>query len=605
MYIDTCIIFIIPLIKSMLSGKLEGSVNMKKSFRWLALLLVMAMLLAACGGSGNEAGSTEASGTDAAGTDVGPETTEAAGSEATGGEVTTGGKYLRTNNSSEPGSLDPALAQGTHDSWILQHVFERLMTYDQEGNLVPGMAKEEPVISEDGLTYTFTLKDDIKWSNGEPVTAQDFEFSWKRVADPELAADYAYQLYYIEGMEEFNTGEDLNGDGKVATWDDLGVKALDDKTLEVKLVAPTGFFTELTAFYTYSPVNKANVEANPNWANSPENYVCNGPFKLARWDHNQKIILDKNPEYYNADAVKIDGIDMDVLDDDNTSYQKYDGGEYDLVVKMPPAVTGEKLATGDPELVLGPQVGTYYYNFNHEVPPFNNPKVRQAFALALDREVITRDISKGGEVPAEGIVPFGLLDENGKEYRDSMPNAISFDPAKAKQLLDEGLAEEGMDVSVFSNMTILFNTSEAHRIIAQVAQQMWREHLGVEIGLENVEFQVKLDREKAGDYQISRAGWIGDYADPLTMLDLWYSTSSYNDANYNNPEYDAFIDTARGTGDQKARFDAMRKAEKMMTDDMVVCPVYFYTLPYLVKPNIEGVYKTLLNYPTLTYVEIK
>lgn len=569
---------------------------MKKStMKWLTLMLALVMLLAACGGNGTAA------------TDAPADTSQG---EATTGETTGGdapevtGRYLRSNNPSEPGTLDPALAQGTHESWILQHSFEGLMTYDQDGNVVPGMAAEAPEISEDGLTYTFKIRDDVKWSNGDPITAHDFEFSWKRVADPDLAADYAFQVFYIEGMEELYTGEDVNGDGTVATADDVGVKALDDYTLEVKLVNPTGFFTELTAFYTYFPVSKSVVEANPDWAKTPETYVSNGPFTLERWDHNAKILLKKNTEYYNADKVTIDGIDLDVIDDDNTAYQKYDGGEYDMLVKIPPVVIGEMVDSGNEELELGPQAGTYYYNLNAEISPFNNAKVRKAFSMALDRETITQKISKGGEIPAVGVVPFGFMDENGNDYRDSLDAELNFDPAGAKALLEEGLAEEGATVDIFSDMALLYNTSETHRLIAQAVQEMWRTNLGISIGLENVDFQVKLDREKAGDYQISRAGWIGDYADPMTMLDLWYSTSSFNDANYNNPEYDALIDAIKASPDQAFRFEKMREAESMLMEDMPVVPVYFYTLPYLVKPNVEGVYKTLLNYPTVTYVNI-
>lgn len=575
----------------------------KQRTLWLALALALVMLLAACGPAADDKateGGTPATDGGAA-TETGAPATDGAG---TGGDEAKAG-YIRTNNTSEPGSLDPALAQGTHESWVLQHTFEGLMTYDKDGQVVPGMAEAEPVISEDGLTYTFTIKDGMKWSNGDPVTAHDFEFAWRRVADPDLAADYAHQVFYIVGMEEYFTGQDVNGDGKVATYDELGVKALDDKTLEVKLNEPTGYFTELTAFYTYYPVNKAVVEANPDWAKNPETHISNGPFKMVRWDHSAKIILDKNPEYHDAANIKIEGIDMDIIDDDNTSYQKYDGGEYDIVVKLPPAVIGQMVDEKNPEMVIGKQVGTYYYNLNSQVKPFNNVKVRQAFAMALDRETITSKISKGGEIPAEGVVPFGLHDEKGGEYRDRVGNLIQYNPEEAKKLLDEGLAEEGMDVSVFNDMALLYNTSETHKTIAQAAQEMWRTALGINIGLENVDFQVKLDREKAGDYQISRAGWIGDYADPMTMLELWYSTSSFNDAKYNNPEYDKMIDEVKASNDQAFRMEKMAEAEKLVVGEMPVVPVYFYTQPYLVKPNIEGVFKTLLNYPTLTYAEIK
>ncbi len=230
-----------------------------------------------------------------------------------------GNKILRSNNGSEPGSLDPALAQGTHESWVLENVFEGFMTFDEKGELVKGMAKDYK-ISDDGLIYTFTIRDDAKWSNGEPVKAEDFEFAWKRALDPEMAADYAYQLYYIKGGEAFNSGE--------TTADQVAIKPpLDDKTLEVTLEFPTAYFLELTAFYTYMPVNKAMVESNPNWAKSPETHISNGPFKLVKWEHNAKIIMEKNPEYYNAKKIKLDGIDLDIIEDQNTAWQKYDGGE--------------------------------------------------------------------------------------------------------------------------------------------------------------------------------------------------------------------------------------------------------------------------------------
>lgn len=510
---------------------------------------------------------------------------------------TGGKKILRSNNSSEPGSLDPPLAQGTHESWILENVFEGLMTFDEKGELVPGMA-EDYEISEDGLTYTFTLRDGIKWSNGDPVTAEDFEFSWKRALDPELAADYAHILYYIKGAEAYNTGE--------GSRDDVAVKALDEKTLEVTLESPTAYFLELTAFYTYFPVNKKVVESNPDWAKKPETHVSNGPFKLVKWEHNAKIAMEKNDLYYNADKIKLDGIELDIIEDQNTAWQKYEGGEYDILVDIPTSVVAQLQAENDPQLHIGPQVGTYYYNVNPDVKPFNNVKVRKALSMALDRETIVKDITQGGQIAAEGVVPYGLKDENGKEFRDGVGKLIEYNPEKAKELLEEGLAEEGMTIEDFnnSNFVLLYNTSESHKKIAQAVQEMWRTALGIEIGLENVEFQVKLDREKAGDYDISRGGWIGDFMDPMTILELWWSKSAFNDVNYNNPEYDALLDEAKSTIDQNIRMEAMRKAEKMVMEDMPVIPVYFYTQPYVLRDGVEGVVKVPIRYPVITYADI-
>lgn len=549
----------------------------KKLLILLSLLLVVSVFVSACS-SNNETPTTE------------PE-------EPTTGEEQTGEKILRTNNSSEPGSLDPALAQGTHESWILNNLFEGLMKHDSTGQIIPGMAKEY-TLSEDNLTYTFTLRDDIKWSNGDPVTAQDFEFAWKRALDPELAADYAYQLYYIKGAEKYNSGE--------GTVDEVAVKALDDKTLEVTLEAPTAYFLDLCAFYTYYPVNKAVAEANPDWAKDPSTYVSNGAFKLKSWEHNAKITLAKNENYYDKDNIKLDGIDFDIIEDENTAWQKYEGGEYDILVTLPQAVVAQLKAENNPELQIGPEVGTYYYNLNNDKKPFNNKKVRQALVYALDRQTIVDKIAQGGQIPATGIVPPGLLDENGEDYRKTTGDFIGYDLEKAKTLLAEGLAEEGMTVEDFNaqGFVLLYNTSEAHKKIAQAAQEMWRTNLGLEVGLENVEFQVKLDREKAGDYDISRAGWIGDYSDPMTMLDLFYTDGPFNDANYSNPEYDRLIDIAKSTADQKVRFDAMREAEKILMEDVPIVPVYFYTQPYAVKPYVTGIYKIPINYPTITYADI-
>ena len=461
----------------------------------MSVILVVAMLFTGCSSPADEA-------------DTPSDTSEETPAEETGGK-----KILRSNNSSEPGSLDPALAQGTHESWVLENVFEGLMTFDEKGELVPGMA-ESYEISDDELTYTFTLRDGVKWSNGDPVTAEDFEFTWKRALDPELAADYANILYYIKGGEAYNTGQ--------GSRDDVAVKALDEKTLEVTLESPTAYFLELTAFYTYFPVNKNVVESNPDWAKKPETHVSNGPFKLVKWEHNAKLVLEKNESYYNADKIKLDGIDLDIIEDQNTAWQKYEGGEYHILVDVPTSVVAQLQAQNDPELEIGAQVGTYYYNVNPEIKPFNNVKVRKALSMALDRETIVKNITQGGQIAAEGVVSYGLLDETGKEFREGVGSLIEYDPEGAKALLEEGLAEEGMSIEEFNsnNFVLLYNTSESHKKIAQAAQEMWRTALGIEIGLENVEFQVKLDREKSGDYQISRAGWIGDFMDPMTFLDL-------------------------------------------------------------------------------------
>ena len=504
-------------------------------------------------------------------------------------------KILRTNNSSEPGTLDPTLAQGTHESWVLDHIFEGLMKKGQDGTIVPGMAKEY-TLADDGVTYTFTLRDDIKWSDGKPVTANDFEYTWKRALDPELAAYYAYQFYYIKGAEAYNTG--------AGSVDDVAVKALDEKTLEVVLQAPAAYFLELTSFYTYFPVSKEVVSANADWAKEPSTYVSNGPFKLTEWEHNAKILIEKNENYYDAANVKLDGVEFSILDDENTAWQKYEGGEYDFLTPLPQAVVAQLKADGSNELVIGGDLATYYYNFNSKVKPFNNAKVRKALSMAIDRQTIVDKVSQGGQLPAEGVIPFGMLDENNKEYRDSVGKLVEFNVEEAKKLLEEGLAEEGMTVADMSQFSILYNTQEGHKKIAQAIQEMWRNNLGVEVQVENVDFQVKLDREKSGDFSISRAGWIGDYIDPMTFIDLWTSTGEFNDAKFSDARYDELVATAKSTADQKVRFDAMREAEKILMDNMPIAPIYFYTQPYAQKSYVTGVTKPLNRYPYFIYADM-
>ncbi len=504
-------------------------------------------------------------------------------------------KILKTNNSSEPGTLDPALAQGTHESWVLDHVFEGLFKKSPDGKIVPGMAKDFK-LADDQVTYTFTLRDDIKWSNGDPVTAKDFEYSWKRALNPELAAEYAYQFYYLKGAEAYNTG---NG-----SIDDVGVKAIDDKTLEVVLASPTAYFLELTSFYTYFPVNQKIVEANPDWAKDPKTYVSNGPFKLTEWVHNAKIVVMKNENYYDAAKVKLDGIDFAILTDENTAWQKYEGGEFDFLTPLPQAVVAQLKAQNNPDLVIGGDVATYYYNFNTKIKPFDNVKIRKALAMAIDRQTIVDKIAQGGQISAEGVVPFGMLDENNKEYREAAGKLVEYNLDEAKKLFQEGLTETGFKAADFSQFAILYNTSEGHKKIAQAIQEMWRQNLGIEVQLENVDFQVKLDREKAGDFQISRAGWIGDYVDPMTFIDLWTTTSSFNDAKFSNEKYDELVATAKGTTDQKVRMEAMREAEKILMENMPVMPVYFYTQPYAQKSYVTGVYKPLNRYPYFTYADM-
>ena len=310
----------------------------------------------------------------------------------------------------EPGALHPGMAQGTHDSWILEHAFEGLTKKTPEGEIVEGMA-EKWDISDDGLTWTFHLKDGMKWSNGDPVTADDFEYAWKYVLNPETASEYAYQLYYLAGAEEYNSSEDEAGYAELE--EKVGVQAKDEKTLEITLAEATPYFLDLTSFYTYYPINKKVQEANPDWSLEAESYVSNGAFKLTEWKHKESMKLERNENYYDKDKIKLDEVQFVIIDNEDTAWQMYQADELDLAYPLPQDVQGQLVNAGDPEFNNGPDLAVYYYNLNNEIKPFNNKKVRKALSMAIDRKTITEHVSQGGQQPAYSIIPPGMPDVSG------------------------------------------------------------------------------------------------------------------------------------------------------------------------------------------------
>ena len=559
----------------------------KKFASILVTMLVGAMATTGCGGS--QTTSTTNNG--------GNETTQTESGETTQAEETSaeGEKIARIVSGSEPGSLHPALSQGNHESIILDHVFEGLMKRDENSNIVPGMA-ESYEVSEDGKTYTFKIRPDAKWSNGDPVTARDFEVAWKYALNPEAGSQYAFQLYYLEGGEEYNTG--------TGSEDAVGVKALDDSTLEVKLKAPTAYFLELCAFYTYYPVNaKLQEEQGADWSKDGSTFVSNGPFVVTNWDHDAEVDVVKNEYYYNKDAVKLDGIEFKLMDDLNTMWQMYENNELDIDYDMPTDVIGQLRAENSPELTIAPELATYFYRFNTTEKPFTNVKVRKALTMAIDRQLIIDEVAQGGQTPALATVPTGIPDADGKEFRDNGGNFIEENVEEAKKLLDEGLAEEGMTTSDFS-FTILYNTSEGHKRIAEAIQQMWKDNLGVDVSLENAEFQVKVDREHALDYQVSRAGWIGDYVDPNTFLDMFTSWSTQNDTGWTSEDFDKLIKDAGAELDPAKRMEDLHQAEAIFMNDMPILPIYFYTRPYATHDYLTGVVKAANREVNLIYADL-
>lgn len=527
---------------------------MKKTSKWLALMLSIIMIasigLVGCGG----------------GTD-----NETAGDKE--GNVE---QHLKLNAETEPPSLDPGLATDSTSFEILRVIMEGLVRLDENGKVNQGSGMAESwEINEDGTVYTFKIKEEVKWTNGDPVTANDFEYAWKRVLNPETASDYAYQLYYVKNGEAYNNGQ--------ATADEVGVKALDEKTLEVTLEAPTPYFLQLTAFGTLYPVNQKVVEADANWAADSATYVGNGPFKLTDWAHDSEVVVEKNADYWNKDAVKLDKISWAMVNDENTSYQLYQN--QDLHVVAPPTdLTMELIEQGEAEAL--PISGTYYYVFNTEKEPFNNANIRKAFTAAIDREGIVNAVTRGGQLPATGFVPPGSSTDLPQDLRDANGNLIpSVD--EAKSYLDKGMQELG--ITELPEITITYNTSEGHKKIAEAIASMWKTNLGVEVSLYNQEWKVFLDTIDAGDFHVGRMGWLGDYMDPMSFLDLFVTDGGNNYPGYSNPEYDALIAQAKSTNDQQVRLDTMAQAEKILMEDMPILPIYFYTEVYMQHDNVKGV----------------
>ncbi|MGD9677565.1 MAG: peptide ABC transporter substrate-binding protein [Vulcanibacillus sp.] len=483
---------------------------------------------------------------------------------------------LTLNARTEPPSLDPALATDSTSFELLRVLFEGLVRLDDKSAVVEGsgMAKSWEV-SEDQLTYTFTLKDDITWSNGDPVVAGDFEYAWKRVLNPETAADYAYQLYYLKNGQAYNSGE--------GSADEVGVKALDAKTLEVVLEAPTPYFLQLTAFGSYYPVNQKVVEANANWSADAATYVSNGPFTLSSWQHDSEVVVTKNEAYWNKAAVKLKDITWVMVNEDNTAYQLFQSNEIHADV-APQELTEELLASGAAKSV--PILGTYMYLFNNEDPIFGNENIRKAFSYAIDREALVTKVTKGGQLPATGFVPPGASSDLGVDFREYNGELIE-DVAAAKGYLEAGLKE--LNLTELPTVKLTYNTNEGHQKIAEAIQAMWTENLGVTVELNNLEWKVFLETLAAGDYQIGRLGWLGDYMDPMTFLDMFVTDGGNNDAKYSNTEYDNYIAQAKTTGDQEARLAAMSAAEKIFMEEAGIAPIYYYTSVRIQQDYVKGV----------------
>lgn len=497
------------------------------------------------------------------------------------------------NLGADPKTIDPQLNSAVDGSTIIHNAFEGLMREDSTGQIVPAVAEKYDV-SEDGTVYKFYLRKDAKWSDGKPVVAGDFEYAWKRALNPEVAAEYAYQLYYIKNGEAFYSKKDG------VTIDDIGVKALDDSTLEVTLEAPCPYFLSLAAFPTYFPTRQDIIEANGDrWALSPETYIGNGPFKMSEWVAKESMTFVKNENYWDAANVKLETLQVKLIDDEVTYLSAFKAGEIDVIESPPQAEIPSLVAAGTAEIY--PYLGTYFYVINLSDNAKNvdakaaeflaNPKVREALTLAIDRTLIADKVAQGGQKPATSYVPEGVLDSAGKEFqKDYLPPTADIE--QAKKLLEEAGYPNGEGAPT---VTFTFNTGSGHQMIAQAIQDMWKKNLGINIELKNEEWAVFQDTRTNFNYSIARHGWIGDYNDPMTFLDMWTTGNGQNNSGYSNPEYDELIATAKVEIDDAKRTEMLHKAEDVLMADLPIIPIYFYTNVLCINPKVQGTYKSLLG----------
>lgn len=498
-------------------------------------------------------------------------------------------KVLHLNNGEEPTSFDPSIGFDAVSWNSLNNLMEGL-TRLGEDHLPTEATAEKIDISDDGLTYTFHIREDANWSNGDPVTAGDFVYGWTRMLDPNTASPAAFLGYFIEGAEAFNTG--------AGSAEDVAMKAVDEKTFEVKLTAPTDAFLNIITNPNFFPINENVATANAEWFTEADSFVGNGPFKLASWEHDVKMVFEKNPEYWDADTVKLDKVEWAMVNDSNTEYQMYQANELD--VSDIPAELSETLMDSE-EVQIEDQAGTYFYRFNTTMEPFTNAKVRKAFAMAVKQDEIVEFVTKNGEKPANGFVAYGFKGPDGKDFREAVGNLVEFNAEEAKKLLEEGMAEEGWDT--LPEVTLTYSTSDTHQNIAVTLQAQFKEALGVEVKLQNVESSVFGSEQKELKYQLSRSSFLHDYADPVNAIESFITGSSMNRTGWSNAEFDKLISDAKAETDAAVRWQLLMDAEKVLFEEMPIFPIHFYNQVTLQKPNVTGIVRHPVGYLDLKWAD--
>lgn len=484
-------------------------------------------------------------------------------------------KLIR-NNGAEPQSLDPHKIEGVPEANLARDQFEGLVNIDLNGEIRPGVA--ESWESDDYRVWRFNLRKDAKWSNGDPVTAEDFVYSWKRLVDPNTASPYASYLQYahVENVDDIVNGK--------ADPDTLGVRALDDHTFEITLSEPIPYIDKLVGHTSTVPVHRATVEKYGNQWTSPNNFVSNGAYKLKDWVVNERIVLERNDQYWDNDKTVIDEVTFLAIPSEVTDVNRYRSGEVDMTNNAIPVDLFSRLQRDIPdEVKISPSLCTYYYEINNEQAPFDDARVRAAVKLALDRDIIANKVMGQGQTPAFGFTPPSTVDMEAIE-----PEWFQLTQKERNEKAKQLLADAGYGPGNPLSFTLLYNTSEAHRKVAIAAASILKQNAGIEVKLENQEWKTFLDSRHQGNYEVARAGWCADYNEPSSFLNIMLSTSSNNTSHYKSDEFDAAMRKSITAATEDDRVKAYQEAERILDEDSALVPIYYYVSPRLVKPYVGG-----------------
>ena len=504
------------------------------------------------------------------------------------------GKILHVGNGAEPSGFDPNIVTGVPEYRIVNALFEGLVSKDPTTLRPVPAAAERWDINEDGTVYMFHLQQDAQWSDGQPVRAADFVYSYRRMLTPDFGAQFAYFLFDIKNAEAFNKGE-------LADFAKVGVKALGEKRLQVTLENPNPFLLDLISHYAWFPVPEHVVEAhggmleiNSRWT-KPGNMVGNGPFALNRWRINSRTEVLRSASYWDAATVKLDGIHFHAVKAAETEERMFRSGQLHITGGLPLGKIPVYRERDDPALVLHPLVGTYYYRFNTTKPPLDDARVRRALSMAVDRKAIVEKVTRGGETPAFHFAPAAHPDFK-------PPIVFGYNVEAAQKLLAEAGFPDGKD---FPNFAILYNTSEAHREIAETVGDMWKRSLKIEVTFLNMDWKAYLEAIDDKNYDLCRAGWVADLLDPKIFLELWTDGHSMNRTGWHTEAYDALIARSSREPELTARLGILAEAERMLMTEMPVMPLYHYTSKYLKDPKVTGYDANLIEYHPWKGVDIK